>query len=960
MMRNKKSKGPLNHGPFQSTKSDGILTSADTSKYKEGYGGVSTAYTFIDSKEARHVDMRPTVGRSETESLRTQLRPVKWTEDLGFEAARQFRKNYDVSSIKNEEVRNHAALMLERLTFQKVHYRCDGPTPQWMVEQSLLQGPRFTAAWASAWKEGRFKWTECERIEPVEKKEFEIEFNNYNTTYPPFFFIFWEEDSDDWEYMMRDTPFSDPETLEQLQIEVAALSEELISEEDLAVVPDEVIYNPVSSNGFENAERSRPEWEIEFKSPEQDDISDHLVFLRGQARKRPSEVREIGTMTPQSMRAHRRIMYPMQKACRRIPDCVYGRDQGFIKSQVEVLGKHNNWFYMRDYAKSGMTIPHAVRNAVLAGFYQRRPDLVAKYTFAFDKQVLHIKEGDSIKQVRPTNGMPLGMFVEGFTLLQYAVHRIISRTLGYNLKFSATNDDMIVASRSEDKLREYVIHDMFIQSDLGMLVKATKSGICHNRFFFCEEYWDYDHLMSKEVLTVMSLLGAKYAINIVHAKELVYSILLSYPYRTEMVKKAISEVQTCYEYEFTDQEISWPYLFGGWVPHVRDGLDISVEWRNGDAYADAAYWACREKPKHKRNLENFPTLTYGRKKQIRLLKRPEHESDYLSLIPLFGTKGALEDYYTLLSRRPASLRRYYHELFIARQRCYVQINKGTREPPAVMDGYLRRHPNSVITLDMIGLVARKPVGTISKPQLGFKVSSGDAWLSCMEQLGFIEYPDSVKVSKTEKLLHSFGLTDELKYEKLNVPERGSSTFIIKNHVKGLDLFQQKTGLAIERIDSEDLPFNLTKKWIWAPDLPLQWVVRCMKYSRPYPDFEFSEETGLWWTSFVQDKHSKLESWGEYEDPVVEFVPDTSSFEEVIIDYLANMLDGAAIQIKAKLIPLASSGAGAVNNSEQVPQGIDAGLIQMGEGNWVPASLSDQPSFWDNSGSDDEVGDWFGG
>jgi len=947
------SKGPIHLQPPDPL-------NVDTGVYKEGYGaGLSSVYSFMDSKSPRHVDVRPLVGKSEQESLRSQLRPIKWTEDLGYESAAQFRKHNDPHDIKDEEVRDHAILMFERLTFQRVHYNCKGPPPHLMVEQSLLLGPKFTADWASAWKEGRFKWTECERMDPVVDKVIAAEFLSYNETYPPFFFIFWEEESDDYSYMFRDAPESDEETLEQLQMEIAAMSEEYISEEDLDAVPDNITYNPTSSNAFENAERSRPEWEVEFKNPQSDEIADHLTFLRGQARKRPSEIREIGTMTPQSMRLHRKIMFPMQKACRRIPGCVYGRDQSFIKEKVIEMGNRSNWFYMRDYAKSGMTIPHKVRNAILRGFYARRPRLAEKYIFAFDKQVIYFKNGsDSMEQRVPTVGNPLGMFVEGFTLLQYAVDRIITRTLGFSVDFSATNDDMIVGSKSEERMREYILHDFAFQTDLGMLVKATKSGLCHNRFFFCEEYWDYDHLMSKEVLGSLSLLGAKFAINIVHAKELVYSILLSIPYASAQVKKAIFEVQTCYEPEFSEQEHTWPYLFGGWVPHIRDGLDVSIEFRNGDSIADAAYWACREKNKRHKELEESPTLSYGRHKNITLLKKPDNPSDYISLIPLFGTKGALSDYYTLLSRKPKSLVRHYRSLWVARQRAFVRICNGKEERPSVTAGYLRRHPNSRIILGMEGLEVRDTFGRLSAPKLGFKMDSGDSWLSAMHLQGIINFPSFVKISKSEQMLHTMGLTKELEYKYINVPEAGCSSLILNSHFRGLEEFQERTGKAIVRVDSDDEPFDLSKQWIWSPNLPLQWIIRCKRYSRPYPDFEFSERTGPWWADFVKDKHSKLESW-PIAAPETEVSFDVSTFEEVIIDYLANMLDGAAIQVRARLVPLAGVMPGSGSDySMQESERIPAGMIQMGEGNLVPVDPTMTKSIWDDPDEDFEEPAWF--
>jgi hypothetical protein len=891
----------------------------------------------------------------------SQLRPIEWTEDRGFTAAEQFRKRNDPYDIKDKELILHVALMLERLRFQRVHYKCKGPSPEFMVERSLLQGPKFTNDWASGWKQGRFTWADVDRLDPVLDEVIEVEFNSYNETYCPFFFIFWKDSVDDYLAMFQGVPRSDNDSLQQLEDEVAAMSESLLPD-GVFETPDEVIWAPSSSNGFENAERSRPEWEIEFDDPSGDYISDHLQYLRGQAMKRPSEVRDIGTMTPQSIRLHRKIMYPMQKACRRIPGCVYGRDQQYIKKRVEEIGSSNYFFFMRDYTKSGMTMPLKVREAIIKGFYRRDPKLAEKYCFAFRRQILFYKDGDDIKRASPDTGSPLGMFVEGFTLMQYAVDRIIQRTLGFKVDFCATNDDMIVGHRNEERLREYCNHDTFFQTDLGMLVKASKSGLSHNRFFFCEEYWDMEYIMSKEVLTSLALIGAKYSINVVHAKELVNSILLSLPYWSDIVRTAVREVITSFDYEFSEQEHQWPYLFGGWWPTYRDGLDSSIEWRNGDFIADAAYWACREQVKKCKELREGPSLAYSRKKQIRLLQVPENQSDYLSLIPLFGTKGALQDYYSLMSRRPLDLQRYYKRLWICRQSKFTRIINGKDEAPDITSGYLRRHPNSVIILGLSGLKVRPKIETIYRPMIGLTLSSGDARLSCLAQLGYISFPDLKKTSKTEKALHRLGMTSELAYQKINIPSGGCSSFLMSNELRGLDDFQNRTNLAICTIDDDDIQMQSTERWTWVPDLPFQWVLRCDTYSRLLKGAYLSKDTGPFWERFIQKKHSVAEPWG-YEDPVPEqIVYETSTWEEEFIDQVRSLLDCDALQIKAKLVPLSSTENRSVIKTDfgVAVASNDSNLYSIGEGSYIdPNSIS--ISMWDReSGSEDEIGDWFGG
>jgi hypothetical protein len=944
-------------GPLKESRFDGV----DTASYKEGYNaGSSSIYSAYNVKPARHVDVRAHTARVETDTAKSQLRPIEWNEDLGFTSATEFHRRGDPSDVSDLNLRPHVALMLERLQFQKTHYKCEGPSPEWMVELSLLKGPKFTTEWSTQWKNGRFDWAEVDRLDPIIEDQLTTPFPSYNQVYSPFFFIFWKEECEDYLHMFEGKPRDDKESLDQLENEVARLSELLLPSGDFSV-PDEVIWCPVSSNGFEDAERSRPEWEIEFNSPRGDYIDDHLVYLRGQAMKRPSEVRDIGTLTPQSMRLHRKIMFPMQQACRRIDHCVYGKDQTYIKRVVKNLGSNNFYFYMRDYTKSGMTMPQSVRNAILRGFYRRNPELAKKYIFAFDKQVLHLHLGDNQYQMNPETGTPLGMFVEGFTLMQYAVHNIITQTIGYHIDFSATNDDMVACSRSEEKLRDYVNNDTHFQLDLGMIVKSTKSGLSHHKFFFCEEYWDGDYIMSKEVLASLAILGAKWCINVVHAKELVNSILLSLPYMSDIVKKAVSEVVCSYEPEFSDQEHHWPFLFGGWWPTYREGLDASIEWRNGDSAADAAYWACRETAKADKELREEPTLAYSRFKRIRLISVPENQLDYISLIPLFGTKGALKDYYNLMSRKPLDLKRHYYKLYIARRSKYHRIMSGKDPSPDVVEGYLRRHPNSIICKGMNGVKYINSDSWIWRPKVGLKLKSGDAKLSCLAQLGYIEYPQIERCSKSESSLHRLGITEELTYNRIGIGPNGFSQWALSNHLRGLDEFQNRTGLSIESIDDQDSPLPSTKKWEWADTLPLQWIVRLNTYTRAVPNAFFSELTAPFWVSFITKKY-KVPDWDDEDpEPEPDYTVDVSSFADELTTFLHSLLDGANLQLKARIQPLLTAPA-VLQGSSYGPAPTDEDgnqLVFLGEGSYARAEDLTK-SMWDNSSSGSEIGDWFEG
>jgi hypothetical protein len=363
-----------------------------------------------------------------------------------------------------------------------------------------------------------------------------MEWSSYDSVFSPFFFIFWDEEVDD--YLNMQIPLSkepDEELLAEVEQIVAELSLKYLPSGDFTV-PDEVIYQPVSSSGHWN-QQSKAEWEIEYDAPDSDLPTDRLVFLRSQAMKRPSETRDIGLHTPPSLRLHREIMFPMQRACKRLPS-VYGRDRDALIKTVQDFGESCRYYFMRDYTKSGMSIPHDVMSAVIRGFYARRPDLGEKYSKAFLNSVVWIKQEDgSWDFFHPTTGLPLGMFVEGYTLLQYAIDIMVKsrNPLLRNIKFDATNDDMIAGHLSEELVSAYADADFFINQGLRMSVKTSKTGISCDRFFYCEEYWDGDKILSKESQCTLALLGAKYAINVVHAKELVNAILQSLPYSSKVV-----------------------------------------------------------------------------------------------------------------------------------------------------------------------------------------------------------------------------------------------------------------------------------------------------------------------------------------------------------------------------------------------------------------------------------------
>jgi len=940
----------------------GVHTTVDTSVNQEKYsGGHSIAYTFMNAKPATHVDVRPWQSRTEAQVSRNQLRPLKYDRDRALTAAHEYARRYIVNDIKDEELRIHVSLLADRIEFYEQHY---GKVPlgsRLLIYHSLANGPTFNSEYASNWKKSRFNWCQVETEVPTPELTLPgFDFKDYNAIFPPFFLLFWETESDDYLAMKTDYNLPKPEVLQEISDIVAGFSEEWLPDGDFTT-PDEVIWHPVSSNAFDGFEKSDPEWILEYDDPAKDYIDTRLVFLRSVAQKRPTEVRDIGILTPQAMRLHRKMMYPLQRACRKIPGCVYGQSLEFIKSIVTELGESNRYFYMRDYIKSGMTIPHEVMKAVFAGFYRRSPELVSAYCSAIDHAVVWIKNEDSLEYYHPKTGLPLGMFVEGYTLLSYACHAYVTSKIGYDLPHNFNNDDAIVASRKKDKLEFYFRVDLELQEDLGMSIGHPKTGISEERFFYCEEYWDSDHILPKDVLTALTILGAKYAINIVHAKELVAASIMSSSHFSMAVRKAISVVQDSYDYEFTPQERHWPYLFGGWMPHYRDGLDSSIEWRNGDLIADCAYWACQVRMRRFNQLQDDPTLAFGRIKQLTLLRKPEDPDDWLALQPIFGKKKTLQQYFSLLARAPRELKRKYHQLYVDRQRCFKDYFTGRKEMPSVLYGWIRRHPNTRIIRGMPGVKYSK-VGQITRPVLGMLLKGFDTKLDAMILQGFIAGAHKFKCSSNEKKLHSLGLTEEWQHGWYPMADRGLSMGIFKNQVQGIQEFWFDTKLYIESIDDDDSIIPHSEQMAWTP-MPLQWIWRCRDMARKVrnvPPFEFEHID--FWHQMVGAFHN-TSFWSLTFEPIEDTDPlETEPIDTDFEDYLRTLLDSIDIgSIRAKVVPLGANRPTMEIQSQGIGGVTTTTLFEIAPGSYVTnlEAINDS-GFWDEESPEAAgFGDIFG-
>jgi hypothetical protein len=638
--------------------------------------------------------------------------------------------------------------------------------------------------------------------------------------------------------MFEDAPQIDQQTLASIREICSDLSMSLLTDEEIRQdAPTEIIYKPTGSGGFAD-EKIRPEWEHEFENPRLDEELDAMEAARSQAPKRPGETRDIGILSPGSIRTHRRFMWNLQRACIRIKGCPYGKDQGVLRKVIRSLGENNSYFFMRDYAKSGMTIPHEVINAVLSGFYSRRPDLAKLGSSFYCKGRLWLKNSDSVYEAhKPKTGAPLGLFVEGYTLLQYAIHELNCGAMAApagKYQFSATNDDMVVGARDEDSITHYMEVDAATNSLLGMAFKETKSGTTCDRFVYCEEYWIEDRIIEKESLTAVGILAGKLACNIVQAKDYVFSSLLNTGWISPLVRQAVRLVQEEFPFEFCEEEKAAPYIFGGWWPQYKDGLDYSWEWFNGSSKQEMMYWSTQAKIGKQVTYKSTPTLALGRQMGARLLE-PSHENlNIVDAIPLFGTQRTLKRHYRRPAKGQDSVVNDYRLLWKLRHARWLKYTSGREETPSVSSKWLLRHPSSIIRPGMSGLRLTADVEVIHHPRMGMPAGDLHGKLCALSELGVVHYPKTRGVRPTHMKMYRDGILPSLRMPLIPVPrETGISRAALNVHYKGIvDLFERYQKGVITMYDGDE-PLDVTRYWAAAPSVSLRSAYRLKDMTKSY-------------------------------------------------------------------------------------------------------------------------------
>jgi len=670
------------------------------------------------------------------------------------------------------EAAQRAKHMLEYLTSHAAAYPGNYPSVWSIIGDSILYGPAFQKEYMSAWKTTRLRWLGIEfQFEEPPKTRYDCWFdwsNGYNGIFHWAFFIFWDEDPEDYLISLDPEGWGqpDPEVLQKLEDTAARLSEELLSDQEIGEEPPlSYMYMPTSSSAFDG-HRNTPEWLLEWEGAIGDDEETVLIGKRTLIPKQPGEVRDAVSIRPESLRRFKRITWNLARAVARLPNCPLGRDMKYLESMMLKSGKEDRSWYMRDFEKCGLTVPKEVIRAVTKGFYRRNPAYSDMACHFYDGIQLYLSGEPGEDCLHPLRGHFLGYWTEGTTLLQYCIHDLVVEYIGNNeVYYSAMNDDMFAGFKNKKSAQIYQEADSMFINSLSLAYKNSKSGICSHGFVYCEEYIHSKNLVPKDSLVRAALLSAHRAINIVHAKQCANSIYSSRPCNTRPVEEAIQDLIITWGYEFCEEECNWPYEFGGWVTPYTNGIRDPLLGYDGSYDMMAGYWTVHSHYGKSPEYTQKSHTAIGRKLSLSLIDEKAYREwdDYAHLLPLLGSKETLMRLY-LRQTQWKTFINSYEEVRKARSAKYKKLLLNIPELKDVETDWYVRAPDTYIR-ELHGMETELSLDVKEISSLNSRTGSLESKLSVLQD----EMVVSCNLPRTTLIERSLARLGYLPFQRKKVP-----------------------------------------------------------------------------------------------------------------------------------------------------------------------------------------------
>jgi hypothetical protein len=453
----------------------------------------------------------------------------------------------------------------------------ENPDPKkyhWLaiLKQSILLGPEY----ADFLKKDFKKLVRSSHSILMEERE-DFFNGHYGSIPQASYLINWGESTNDYLNLFV-FKAHDPQIMEAFEEELKSMMEDI--EIDPMINEAEILFKYSSSMSFDPTKRKNIPFYKARLSERGMEFSDSIVAQRCVIPVCPAGYRDAQIMAIDSYNACQHAFKEIFLILNELEESCLVTRPFLIRQRIDRLfkkaNKKNNFFFLRDLKKSGLTFPHELLRSIVKVLMERWPHCHFNKLLAFDK----FSYFDGEKWCKPVRGLGLGQECALLTLAQVVAFRMLRKNtenLGVSLDLCTVTDDMCLSVKlREDHLDEFSILSLIEEEDLRIinglgLEPSLEKSLWSKNAIFCEEYTDH-RFEGKHGLRECALGTAFTACNIYHAKMLVSSLC---PWLTwkEYEVTVITSLINHWGYEFYDLEHLLPFELGGWISYYSYGLN---------------------------------------------------------------------------------------------------------------------------------------------------------------------------------------------------------------------------------------------------------------------------------------------------------------------------------------------------------------------------------------------------
>jgi hypothetical protein len=354
---------------------------------------------------------------------------------------------------------------------------------------------------------------------------------------------------------------------------------------------------------------------------------------------------------------------------------IVDRDLSDFQIKYDRMKEKCEFFFCRDIEKEGLTKPIELQKAILEVLSNKFPEnrIFSEFKGFYDFYEVELEDGSIFT---PKRGHGLGMGNSLTTLMQIVIFLTsLEKTTLSDPIFFTHNDDNILGFRNQYEFEDYWEAELSVLQSLSVKMKLSKSFFSPDGGVFLEKYFSVRNsiLNKKESYQIRELLIAYSAVNIVHAKAIVSSLVAL---DSDILEKYLKELIAFWGYEFFPDELDYPAFCGGWFnSHIygisTDLIRLGELEYNSKVYS--AFKACRHNlvrlsgRKQFKNKNSYtPPLTYVFPDHVDLI-----EKEYFEIFDMISEKNIIQKY-NRIKERPESYKKAWEALRLKRQRTYFE------------------------------------------------------------------------------------------------------------------------------------------------------------------------------------------------------------------------------------------------------------------------------------------------